>query len=132
MLNDCKLVDVKGEMVDVEFFEVLDLNGDTDNTEKNQYLRKFENVRRLITLHWLHGFPLWGALTRRGRGAEDVGCDDDRYYQGYRVSRDIFADWMGAVREVVALYTMCHSVWRILTLEHLRIYDFVRGRDARC
>jgi hypothetical protein len=62
----------------------------------------------------------------------DVGCDDDRYYQGYRVSRDIVTDWMGAVREVVALYTICHSVWRILTLEHLRICDFVRGRDARC
>jgi hypothetical protein len=52
--------------------------------------------------------------------------------KGYRVPRDIFADWMDAVREVVALYTTCHSVWRILTLEHLRICDFVRGRDARC
>jgi hypothetical protein len=118
-------------MVHVEFFEVLNLDGDTDDGEKDHYLRKFENVKRLITLHWLHGFPLWDALTVRGEGARDVGGDDDRYYESYHVSRDTFADWMGAVREIVALYTIRRSVWRKITIAHFRFCDFLRGRDMQ-
>jgi hypothetical protein len=36
---------------------------DTDEgKDRVPHLRKFENVKRLIELHWLEGFPLWGCL----------------------------------------------------------------------
>jgi hypothetical protein len=37
---------------------------DTDEgKDRVPHLRKFENVKRLIELHWLERFPLWGCLT---------------------------------------------------------------------
>jgi hypothetical protein len=37
---------------------------DTDEgKDKVLHTRKFENVKRLIELHWLEGFPPWACLT---------------------------------------------------------------------
>jgi hypothetical protein len=133
MLKDRKHADVKGEMIDVEFFEVAHWKDlDIDDKEKERYLDKFQSVKRLITLHWLDGVPLWDCLTSLRPDTEEIQQHDDRYYQGYCTSRDILGDWLWAVREVVALYTIRPSVWRTLSIEHLQVYNFVRGRDVQC
>jgi hypothetical protein len=49
---------------------------DFDDTEEGKdrvlHMRKFENVKQLIELHWLEGIPLWGCLT----GTCDNKCCD--------------------------------------------------------
>jgi hypothetical protein len=55
------------------------------------HMGKFSQVKRLIELHWLDGFPLWGCLTRLS--------DDD-----YRNCEGPSGDCMYSVRQIVALY----------------------------
>ena len=72
--------------------------------------RKFTQVQRLVELHWLQGFPLWGCFT---------GLSDRQECKGP------FGDYMYSVRQIVALYCIDHAAWKQHSLEYLCRYDMV-------
>ncbi|KAI0606523.1 hypothetical protein TUN199_09381, partial [Pyrenophora tritici-repentis] len=92
-------VEIKPEEVHLKFVD--------ENEMKDIVLhdRKFENVKRLVELHWLEGFPLWGRLT---------GCTD------FEDDRGPFFDWMYSVRQIVALYRVNRETWKSHSIKHLR------------
>jgi hypothetical protein len=77
---------------------------------------KFENVRRLIELHWLEGFPLWGTLTRL---REFKGWEDRDN------SNSLFGDWLYQVRQIVALYRIDRQTWRDTSIAYIKDYELV-------
>lgn len=58
-------VDVNGQMINI----VLENDGFADATSKTRY----EKIRKLTQLHWLHGLPILGSLMGV-RGAEDLSA----------------------------------------------------------
>ncbi|KAF1918831.1 hypothetical protein BDU57DRAFT_121428 [Ampelomyces quisqualis] len=72
------------------------------------------NIKRLIEVHWLHGFPLWASLTSLSDQAQIL-----------------FTDYMYSVRQVVALWRLDETLWRRLTVRSLRVYDLVKCRVSQ-
>jgi hypothetical protein len=72
-----------------------------DDTDKGRdrvlHKRKFEHVKRLIDLHWLQGFPLWGCLI--------ILCDTRCY-------NSPLGELLYSVRQIVALYRVQHDAWQ--------------------
>ena len=95
------LVEVKPNEVHVKFDNTNELR------DKVFHARKFENVKRLVELHWLEGFPLWGCLTG---------------FNNYAGERGPFFDWMYSVRQVVALYRVDHETWKWHSIKYLEEY----------
>ncbi|KAL1799247.1 hypothetical protein ACET3X_003284 [Alternaria dauci] len=78
----------------------------TDEEERDGYwhAKKFSHVKRLVELHWLDGFPLWGCLT---------GLSDRQDCKGP------FGDYMYSVRQTVALYRVDHEAWKSCSIKYL-------------
>jgi hypothetical protein len=77
-----------------------------EGKDKALHVTKFKNVHRLIEMHWLEGFPLWGCLT----GFTDYDSD-----------RGPFFDWMYSVRQIVALYRIDRQAWREQSIKYLQM-----------
>jgi hypothetical protein len=94
-----KILDVSADLVDIRF--------DTKLRGKDEALhaKTFQHVKRLIELHWLHGFPLWGVLT----GLSSNGTNP----------RNPFTDFMYSVRQIVALWRVDNQKWRLKSTEYL-------------
>ena len=78
--------------------------------DKALHLRKFENIKRRIELHWLEGFPLWSCVTG---------------LQGHETDNGPFHDWMYSVRQIVDLYRIDREVWKGHSVEYLSGCDEV-------
>lgn len=74
---------------------------------------RFENIKRLIELHWLDGVPLWGCLT------------------GLYSDRDIgpLEDWLYSVRQIVALYRCDYAAWKEETITYCDLSSFFERRQ---
>ncbi|KAH6881597.1 hypothetical protein BKA58DRAFT_445800 [Alternaria rosae] len=72
------------------------------------------HVKRLVELHWLYGFPLWGCLTGLFNRQDRKGP---------------FGDYMYSVRQIVALYRIGHEAWKSLSIEQLRLCEAM-GDDS--
>jgi len=78
------------------------------------HVSKFENLKRLIELHWLEGFQLWGCFT---------GFTD------YEEERGLFFDWMNSVRQIVALYRIDREVWKSRSVQHLQGHELLESDE---
>jgi hypothetical protein len=93
----------------------VDFDDEDEGKDRELHKRKYENVRRLMELHWLKGFPLWGCLT---------GLCDEKCCGGP------FADWMYAVRQIVALYRVDYETWKWRSLKYLRRCEMMEDDDS--
>jgi hypothetical protein len=82
----------------------LHIDFDENNTIDDELHARNSHVEKLIELHWLDGFPLWGCLT---------GLSDRPDCKGP------LGDYMYSVRQIVALYWIDLAIWRTLSTEYL-------------
>ncbi|KAI4938883.1 uncharacterized protein J4E92_000164 [Alternaria infectoria] len=93
----------------------IEFDKEKEETDDGLHAKKFVHVKRLVELHWLDGFPLWGCLT---------GLSDRQDCKGP------FGDYMYSVRQVVALYRIDHEAWKSLSVEYLRRCEAMGDDDA--
>jgi hypothetical protein len=91
---------------------------DTDEgRDRVLHKRKFEHVKRLIDLHWLQGFPLWGCLTSM--------CDTRCY-------NSPLGELLYSVRQIVALYRVQHDAWQKWSIEFLQACERAESELNEC
>ncbi|KAI4636167.1 hypothetical protein J4E83_001121 [Alternaria metachromatica] len=93
----------------------IEFDKEKEETDDGLHAKKFVHVKRLVELHWLDGFPLWGCLT---------GLSDRQDCKGP------FGDYMYSVRQVVALYRIDHEAWKSLSVGYLRRCEEMGYDDA--
>jgi hypothetical protein len=124
-LQTCKALDVTGKMVDVRFWEVV-LRGKDGAVSAERYANKFQNVKSLISMHWLHGLPLWCCFTGFYEDTEESDQDRrNKIYMGSIALRRLLSERLYAVRQIVALYRIDVAMWRYLTIKYLKVYDIL-------
>jgi hypothetical protein len=124
-LQRCNALNVTGKMIDAQFWEVVPSEKDSVISQ-DRYARKFQNVQRLIEMHWLDDLPLWGCFT--GFYGEVEDSDAARYdeeYKGCIASRNLLSERLYAVRQIVALYRFNVAMCRYLTIKYLKAYDIL-------
>jgi hypothetical protein len=94
-----KIFDVSADLVDIKF------ESNFRGEDKILHANTFQHVKRLIELHWLHGFPLWGVLTGLSSNVDNP--------------RNPFTDFMYSVRRIVALWRIDNQKWRWKSTEYL-------------
>lgn len=125
MLKTLDVADVTGDMVDLDYREVAPEKDDDDN-KKTQYKAKFDNLDKLIQMHWLDDLPLWGCLAGRYQeDFEDIEDQSELEYLGIKDSRNALGNWLYAARQVVALYRINLSEWRYLSAKLLEVFDIL-------
>jgi hypothetical protein len=45
-------------------------------------VNKFDEIERVVTMHWLDDVPLWGCPTGLRKDADGIDDGDKGYYQG--------------------------------------------------
>jgi hypothetical protein len=84
--------------------------------DRELHFNQFSNLKRLIELHWLEGFPLWSCLTGVRPGEES--CETP------------LGDWLYSIRQVVALYRAERGMWKELTIAFLQRTITVNARKG--
>jgi hypothetical protein len=79
-----------------------------ESQEFHVHAKKFSHVKKLVELHWLDGFPLWGCFTGL---SDSVDCDGP------------FGDYMYSVRQIVALYRVSREAWKWHSINLLHKYQ---------
>jgi hypothetical protein len=95
----------------------LHIEFDEDEEEKDDGLhaKKSSQVKRLVELHWLQGFPLLGCLT---------GLTDRTDCKGP------FGDYMYSVRQIVALHRVASEVWKWHSVKYPRLCGMMENDES--
>jgi hypothetical protein len=127
MLRARNIAHVDGKMVEIDFREVVP-SKDAPSHIREQDKQKFGKIRRLISMHWIDDLPLWSTLT--GHGPEVINwaepeLRDQLEEDGLVDSREALEKWLYCVRQVVALYRIDHSLWRLHSERLLQLADLL-------